>query len=215
MSYLMRLWLCSFLFCATFVAKAAVSDISRIYKSPVSLEAIEVCYGGGCAASQTIAITPKEWKKIEALFAANTQLNETSTSEWERKKIALAIGLLEELVGAKTGTTSDRAGTFDNEDFPGQLDCNDEAINTTSYIRLMQQQGLLKWHAVEDMRTRNFFFNGWPHTTAVMHEIDSGKRFAVDSWFYDNGLPATIVPFEAWKDDYVPEDSPIRQAHRP
>lgn len=211
MSYPMRLCLCSVLLWAAFSAEAAVSDISRIYKSSISLNAIEVCHGGGCATSQTIAITASEWQKIEALFAVNTQPSpEIFTPELERKKIATAIGLLEDLVGAKTGTSNDRAGTFDNEDFPGQLDCNDEAINTTTYIRLMQQQGLLKFHAFEDLRRRNFFFDGWPHTTAMMHEIDSGKRFAVDSWFYDNGLPATIVPFEVWKDDYVPDDSPLR-----
>ncbi len=215
MNYPMRPWLCSVFLGAALSAEAAVSDISRIYKSPVSLNAIEICHGGGCAASETVAITANEWQKIEAIFAANTQANETLTPELEREKISTAIGLLEGFVGAKTGTAGDRAGTFDNADFPGQLDCNDEAINTTSYIRLMQQQGLLKWHAVEDMRRRNFFFNGWPHTTAVMHEINTGKRFAVDSWFYDNGMSATIVPFEVWKDDYVPEDSPIRLPHRP
>jgi hypothetical protein len=205
----MRPWLCSVLFWAAFSAEAAVSDISRIYKSPVSLDAIEVCQGGGCAVSQVINLKAEEWQKVASVFAMNP--DENLTPELERKKIAIGIGLLEGLVGTKTGTSGDRAGTFDNEDFPGQLDCNDEAINTTTYIRLMQQQGLLKWHVVEDMRTRNFFFNGWPHTTAVIHEHPSGKRFAVDSWFYDNGMPAAIVPFETWKAGYLPDDSPINR----
>ena len=206
----MRLCLCSFLLLAAINAEAAVSDISRIYKSPVSLKQFEVCQGGGCAVSQTVSLTANEWQKVEAIFVTKPQ--EIISAESERKNIALAIGVLEGLIGEKTGTSSDRAGTFDNSDYAGQMDCNDEAINTTTYIRLMQQQGLLKWHVVEDMRTRNFFFNGWPHTTAVMHENKSGQRFAVDSWFYDNGKPATIVPFEIWKDDYVPEDSPLRHA---
>jgi hypothetical protein len=66
------------------------------------------------------------------------------------------------------------------------------------------------------MRTRNFFFTGWPHSTAVIHEQISGNRYAVDSWFYDNGEPATIVPFDVWKSGYIPEDSPlshVRSAH--
>lgn len=215
MNYPMRPWLCNVFLWVAFCAEAAVSDISRIYKAPVSLTAIEHCQGGGCAVSQTITLSTSDWQKIEAVFALQVnQPNSDSPLEWERKNIAIAIGLLEELVGIKTGTASDRAGTFNNREFPGQMDCNDEAINTTTFIRLMQQQGLLKWHAVEDMRTRNFFFNGWPHTTAVIHENGSGKRFAVDSWFYDNGAPATIVPFEAWKAGYFPEDSPINHARR-
>lgn len=211
----MRPWLCSVLWLSAFNVEAAVSDISRIYKASVSLAAIEHCQGGGCAISQRIALTASDWQKIEAIFASpNHQVIENLTPERERKNIAIAIGLLEELVGIKTGTASDRAGTFNNRAFPGQMDCNDEAINTTTYIRLMQQYGLLKWHAVEDMRTRNFFFNGWPHSTAVIHENTSGQRFAVDSWFYDNGAPATIVPFETWKAGYFPENSPINHARR-
>ena len=130
-------------------------------------------------------------------------------AEQERNLIAMAIGAFEMIVGSKTGTATDLAGTFGNADFPGQMDCNDEAINSTTYIRLMRQNGLIKFHEPEDMRTRNFFFTGWPHSTAVIRETASGKRFAVDSWFYDNGMPATIVPFQVWKSGYYPEDSPV------
>jgi hypothetical protein len=210
MSYLTRLLLCSGLLLTAMQAEAAVSDVSRIYKTPVSLAHFEVCFGGGCAASQVVALSPHEWQQVEAIFKTP---NQNLTAETERKNIAQAIGLLERLIGEKTGTSNDRAGTFDNSDYPGQMDCNDEAINSTTYIRLMQQQGLIKLHVSEDLRTRNFFFTGWPHTTAVIHETATGKRYAVDSWFYDNGHPATIVPFEVWKADYVPEDSPLHAAH--
>ena len=133
----------------------------------------------------------------------------------ERIKIALAIGQLETIVGKKIGTSGDLAGTFDNSASKGQQDCNDEAINSTTYMRLLQQAGYLKFHEIEDTRTRNFFFTGWPHTTAVIHEIKTGDRFAVDSWFYDNGHAATIVPFAQWKANYQPADSPIGKARNP
>lgn len=189
-------------------AEAAVSDISRIYHETPNLGAFEVCSGGGCAEIQRVALTLDEWQKVVAIFA--TTKDAQIDAAQERKQIADAIGLLEKIVGLKTNTSTDRAGTFDNADFPGQLDCNDEAINTTTYMRLMRQQGLIKLHEIEDMRTRNFFFTGWPHSTAVIHEIASGQRYAVDSWFYDNAMPATIVPFEVWKSGYIPADSPIR-----
>jgi hypothetical protein len=74
----------------------------------------------------------------------------------------------------------------------------------------MQYYGLIKLHAAEDLHTRGYFLNGWPHSTAAMREKATDKRFAVDSWFYDNGAPATIVPFELWKSGYIPADSPVR-----
>ena len=117
--------------------------------------------------------------------------------------------MLENLVGNKIGTSGDLAGTFGNSSYKGQLDCNDEAINSTTYMRLLKNDGLIQLHAIEDTRTRNFFFTGWPHSTAVIREIATGERFAVDSWFYDNGHAATIVPFTKWKAGYKPNDGPI------
>lgn len=185
-------------------AFAEFADIQRIYRQTPSLDQFEVCQNGGCAKLSSLNLSSFDWQPIETLFAQPAQ-----NAQQERVKLAKAIGMLEEIVGHKVGTTEDRAGTFDNSSYAGQQDCNDEAINTTTYMRLLKQAGYLVFHAIEDMRTRNFFFTGWPHTTAVIREIKTGERFAVDSWFYDNGHPAVIVPFKVWKANYQPADSPI------
>jgi len=189
-----------------FSTQASIADITRIYKQTPKLEAFEICTGGGCAEIKQVAVTGDEWKVIADIFE---DASPTKDAALERKHIAEAIGALEKIVGAKTGTSTDRAGTFDNSRYPGQLDCNDEAINSTTYMRLMYQHGLIKLHVIEDMRTRSYFLFGWPHSTAVIHELTTGERYAVDSWFYDNGYPATIVPFATWKSGYFPADSPI------
>lgn len=189
-----------------FSTQASIADITRIYKQTPKLEAFEICTGGGCAEIKQVAVTGDEWKVIAGIFE---DASPTKDAVLERKHIAEAIGALEKIVGAKTGTSTDRAGTFDNSRYPGQLDCNDEAINSTTYMRLMYQHGLIKLHVIEDMRTRSYFLFGWPHSTAVIHELTTGERYAVDSWFYDNGYPATIVPFASWKSGYFPADSPI------
>jgi hypothetical protein len=189
-----------------FSAQASIADITRIYKQTPKLEAFEICTGGGCAEIKQVSLTNDEWKVITAIFEDTSP---TQDAPLERKHIAAAIGALEKVVGAKTGTSTDRAGTFDNSRYPGQLDCNDEAINSTTYMRLMYQHDLIKLHAIESMGTRSYFLFGWPHSTAVIHELATGERYAVDSWFYDNGYPATIVPFASWKSGYFPADSPI------
>jgi len=153
-----------------------------------------------------VSLTEDEWYSVSSVFL---NAGNASDAEQERSLIAQAIGIFEGIVGSKTSTATDLAGTFGNSEYPGQLDCNDEAINSTTYIRLMRQNGLLRFHDVDDMRTRNFFFTGWPHSTAVIKELATGERYAVDSWFYDNGFPATIVPFNVWKSGYIPEDSPV------
>ncbi len=189
----------------------AFADISRIFHKTPSSESFDVCQGGGCAKVSTTSLSSEDWK----LIVKTLNPIATSASE-ERHQVALAIGIFEKIVGEKIGTNKDLAGTFNMA--YGQQDCNDEAINTTTYMRLLQNNGYLNFHQIEDLRTRNFFFNGWPHTTAVIRDAETGERFAVDSWFYDNGHPATIVPFDQWKNNYKPIDSPIgkpRKAPKP
>lgn len=186
--------------------QAALSDMSRIFHQVPGLNDFEICFGGGCAEVKHVSLTADEWQKVTLIFA-----NAHENAAQERQKIADAIGLLETLVGTKIGTSSDIAGTFYNGNLTGQLDCNDEAINSTTYMRLMRQAGLIKWHDIDDTRTRNFFFTGWPHSTAAIHDVKTGEQFAVDSWFYNNGAPATIVPFSVWKSGYRPADTPIDQ----
>ena len=204
-----RLLFCKFFFVNALIgfsqpSYADIHDMSRIFHSTPTLNAFEICHSGGCADVSAVSLSDEEWQQVSAVFANNAQ-----NAAEERAQIATAIGVLETLVGEKTGTSGDLAGTFGNSHYKGQLDCNDEAINSTTYLRLLASEGLMQLHAIEDTRTRNFFFTGWPHSTAVIHEIATGERFAVDSWFYDNGHAATIVPFATWKANYQPEDSPI------
>ena len=201
------------------VALADLVAMTTIFHETPSLEHFNICWGGGCETVSLVSITAAEWQSVADVFTQNVNILNTSTlalnsAEQERSNIAIAIGMLETIVGQKTGTSEDKAGTFDNSAYSGQLDCNDEAINATTYMRLLTQAGFIKLHVIEDIRTRNFFFTGWPHTTAVIHEVKTGERYAVDSWFYDNGHPATIVPFSLWKSGYKPADSPIGKPHQ-
>lgn len=183
-----------------------MADINRIFRSTPHLDFLEICHGGGCAKLSQTMLTQAEWSQVAKLFSPMPD-----SAQNERIVIAQAIARLESLIGQKIGTANDKAGTFNNAQYDGQQDCNDEAINTTTYMRLLVQAGLVKWHTVEDTRTRHFFFSGWPHSTAVIKQLDSQALYAVDSWFFDNGQPAIIVPFELWKEGYIPEGSPVSQ----
>jgi hypothetical protein len=186
-------------------AHADVEVMNRILRQTPSFDRIAICHGGGCARVTMTYIAQEEWQQQQ-----QTCQPEPVHAEAERACIAQLLAGLERVVGARIGTDTDRGGTFGNSAHAGQLDCNDEAINTTSYLKLMQQQGLLQFHEILDIARRGFFFYGWPHTTAVIREIGGGQRYAVDAWFYDNGQPAVIIPIETWKSGWKPDDS---QAH--
>jgi len=186
-------------------ALAGSEEMTRVLRQAPEIAAFSICHAGGCAKVSQAGLNAEEWQRI-----ADACEHPLQTAAAERDCIAFTIGEFEALVGPRTGTDTDRGGTFGNSAYPGQMDCNDEAINTRTYLRLMEMHGLLRYHAIEDIRTRGFFFNRWPHTTAVIRELESGQRYAVDAWFYDNGHPAVVLPFERWKSGWKPVDSHAR-----
>jgi len=183
-------------------ARADFQTMNLVLKQEASIHEFRICYGGGCALVTATNLSDEEWQQA-------TQACQPKPADAESERICIAnmVGALEKVVGTKTGTDNDRGGTFGNSGYSGQMDCNDEAINTTTYLRLMQQHGLIQYHEVLDVKRRGFFLNRWPHTTAVIRESASQQLYAVDAWFYDNGMPAVIVPFELWKTGWKPEDS--------
>lgn len=86
---------------------AAISDISKIFRQTPTLEALNVCFGGGCAEIRLISIDVQEWSKVESIFAIKT-----NDANLQRQQISNAIDVLDAIVGAKIDTSNDRAGTF-------------------------------------------------------------------------------------------------------
>jgi len=165
-----------------------------------SLEAVLICHGYGCHRQDNVDLR-LAWPRLVANMA-----QPAPDAAAERANIALTIAAFEAEVGARIGTDEDVGGTFEGFAMAGQLDCIDETSNTSTFLTLLDEAGLLVWHDVRGPTSRFFVYDGWPHTTAVIVETASGQAYAVDSWFHDNGQPAEIVPIEDWKAGWGPED---------
>ncbi len=157
-----------------------------------------ICHGGTCENLEKVSLTEQQWQQIRKIFKTN------ATPEQERQNIKLAIAKLEKIVGRLTNTYNDKAENITDEDLYHYMDCIDESTNTTIYLMMIQEDGLLRWHTYQDRGNRGYFFNGWPHTSAVIKEARTGKRYAVDSWFRDNGLQPYIIPYDEWRDGWRP-----------
>jgi len=165
-----------------------------------------VCHDNGCRTLDTLSLNAAQWAAMAGHLASPGS---------ERQAISRTIGLFERLVGPMTGTGGDLPGTFSGIGRPGQMDCIDESSNTTTYLQILQQAGLLRWHTVSSRATRGWFLWGWPHTTAVIRDTTSGRRYAVDSWFGPNGAPAYIVPLGRWQAGWRPPAPVGRPAGTP
>lgn len=159
-----------------------------------------VCHGNTCKYIDSVSMSAKEWNEIRDIFNPPA----ASAAE-EREKIRVAIARFETIIGNKTGTSGDRGENFPGMGLDGQMDCVDEATNTSVYLSLLQDQHLLKWHHVQPRTNRGIETLQAPHFTAVISEDETGSEYAVDSWFLDNGQPPFVVPLSEWKQGWKPQ----------
>jgi len=166
--------------------------------------AVEVCHAYTCAMKTTFYFSKKDIAQIAQIMKKTKRAD---TPYEERRAVAYAIAHIEKRVAAKIGI-KDRPGMeFRGTGDPTQQDCVDEATNTTSYLLVLQSQGLLKHHTVQIPFSKGNLLKAtlegdpvkyWPHWTAVLAEKKTGQRYAVDSWIYENGENPAVVKVEDW-----------------
>jgi hypothetical protein len=167
-----------------------------------TVDRFSVCFNHSCETVVTQALSRDEWQRVTALLQPAAP-----TAAAERRAIGHALALMEQIVGNHTGTRGDKGGNLRGFGAPGQLDCIDESTNTSTYLYLLESAGLLQYHTLQARVTRFGLFVGMPHTTAVIRETASGQRYAVDTWFFDNGEPPPIIELSAWKSGWDPAEA--------
>ena len=150
------------------------------------------CYDFSCKSWQSVSYSPDQWRQIESMFSR--QLNQFE----EKQVIRRAVALMESFSGDITGTSLDKAGNYPGYDIEYQQDCIDESTNTFQYLHALEQHNLMKWHRVEPKKRRIVWLMS--HWTAVISETNTGQKFAVDSWYRDNGEPPYLQKLEDWED---------------
>jgi len=192
--------------CATSGVDPFERDVQQAVDRTPGPVALPVCHGYGCAWRDYVTLSEAEWREVRAAMAPPAP-----TAVAERAQIASAIGLIERIVGARLGTSEDLAGTPFNWGDPKQLDCVDESINTSTYLHLLANAGLVHFHSVRDLRRRTGFLRLSQHYTAVVEDKATSRQYAIDSWFHANGQPAEVVPLARWLAGWYPEDGPASE----
>ena len=161
---------------------------------------VYVCHAYGCQMRTKFRFTDQDIAELTAIM--KKWRTKADTAEEERRGVAYAIGWIERRVGDVVGTKDDRAGMdFAGSGDPTQQDCVDESTNTTSYMTVMQANGLLRHHKVGVPFSKENYLRGiagWTHWTAVLIENASQQHWAVDSWIYANGENPAVVKTEEW-----------------
>ena len=172
-------------------------------------ESVRICHGYGCLAQAHIRYSEGQLGLVRRIMARATD------APSERERLAETLGSLYAWGGEQSDIHNDRGGNYADDQVSGRMDCIDHSTTTTRFLRLLENRGWLRWHRVVEpiMRSRFFVVQHW---TAVIEERprtpyrdrapDSQMRYAVDSWFRDNGKPAVIQPLGYWMDWKDPDD---------
>lgn len=167
----------------------------------------KLCHGFSCSNKSLVTLDQKQWNKVAAVFK-----KQAKTPEKEREQITKAVAILEAEAtkAAKLNPDFGEANTFEKDQ--SQMDCIDEAINTTHYIEFLEEAGFLDHHDPAPPIHRGFLVDGqWPHNSAAVKENGSGEIYAIDSYYFDSGKPAVAVPIDTWLDEWRPANLPPRR----
>lgn len=165
---------------------------------------VTVCRAYTCKEQTPYTFSAKDIAEISAIMK---KVKRADTPFEERRAIAYAIASMEVRVGKKLGIKDVAGMQFSASGDSSQQDCVDEATNTTSYLLVLQSNGLIKHHSVEGTMSKENLAKGivklnpvqyWPHWTAVLKETKSGQKYAVDSWLFDQGENPAVVKVEDW-----------------
>ncbi len=183
---------------------------------PIALDAVPIGYGVGHRTLGTFAISPLEWRRIEVCF-----LPVPADPHAERLALAQALSRMHIVAGTQTPTWGDLPGDAGTIEPGGAIDCIDASKNNTTYMLVLHQRGLLRWHRVLAPATRVHLMHA--HTTAVIEEVrpagiaalpptaSPGRRWAVDTWYGNCGDSPLISPLDDWFAFVpVPFSEPVR-----
>ncbi len=168
-------------------------------------ERIAVCFNYGCYSQAEVVYSDEQLREVGFL------LGKAHDAVQEREAISLAVGRMLGWAGEQSPIFADRGGNYADDGMYGKMDCIDHSTTTTRLLRLMESQGWLRYHRVLDPQVRSRFLI-FLHYSALIEEkipvVEGGQqeRYVVDSWFFDNGLPAIVMPLAKWSAGGGPDD---------
>ncbi len=170
---------------------------------------ITVCHAYTCKQQTPYTFSRQDIAEIAAVMK---RVERADTPAEERRGVAYAIAHIDVEVGNKLGIKDVAGMQFTASGDPAQLDCVDVSTNTTSYLLVMQSNGLLKHHTVEGTMSKENLAKGvatlnpvkyWPHFSAIIKDKTTGQKWAVDRWPFDQGENPAVQKVEEW---YIPDD---------
>jgi hypothetical protein len=188
--------------CAQTSHNQSTTFLDRYADPNPTLASFHECHGFSCTEYSRVALSKQAWGSVVAIFKPAAK-----NARDERRRIAQAVAKMQLLVGAQTGIavhqwTHKNMEVLPNLGDPTQLDCIDEAVNTWTYMTLMERNALFRLHRVAKLSNAGSIHDA--RNTAVLQQIGGGY-FAIDPSLVDVGVPPPIIPLASWLTHWPPD----------
>jgi hypothetical protein len=156
---------------------------------------VVVCHGFSCNYRTEVGFGPADRKELERLMARGKE-----SAAAERDGIGAAYAWFERRIAPAAGTATAKARTTPNYMRDrSQFDCFDKTSNATGLLALLDHFSLLRHHVIDVPVSRGLLIDlRQHHTTAVIRERASARKWSVDGWTHANGEKPDIMPMEIW-----------------
>jgi len=180
----------------TSVSGTSINGSQTTAALAASVDVLKICSGFGCVIDNKVTFGPDDLQSVRTMMKSGI-----ASAEAERAAVAVVIGRMETLSRAKGRYMRDTPKAWPRDSGKrGQMDCVDESLNTSAYLRYLHRHGLLRFHTPDrGYAERGLIIDGrYPHKSATMTD-KSGTRWAVDSWYGTTGDVAQIMPHAKWR----------------
>ena len=156
---------------------------------------LRVCFNWSCARTERVTFTAEEMSVLTRMMA----LCPADTLEERVQRVRVGIWQMERLAQKYLPALgNDREINDYDADEEGRTDCVDNASNTTTFLKVLQEYSQLPGWSVSAPAVRDLLDIQRVHWTAVLIDDDSGLQWSVDSWFRPHGHLPFVMPLSDW-----------------
>ena len=174
---------------AKFADMEAIRDHFSQFQVKIPVERrLRICSAYGCRSQAEVTLSADSIAEFRKLYA-----EKVSDAQTERHFFRTAIARIEAATAKAAGVQNDRPSLdFSGSGDPGQLDCVDEATNSTSFLLVLGTYGMVKHHTVRKPIWKGGLTK-WTHYAALIKDNKTGVEYAIDSGIGRTGQEPLII----------------------
>jgi hypothetical protein len=176
---------------AEFAASEIAGQFAAASLPNPTINRVVICHGFACKFRTMVGFGADDHAQLRKI------MGKPASAEAERAAVGRAVAWYGKRIAPEAGTAGARARPLPTASGdPSQIDCVESSLNTTSILLMLQGLGLLTYHRVEPYVSRMTF--DFVHSTAVLTDLKTDQKWAVDTWVRNSGEPPDVRPLADW-----------------